>query len=114
MPPKRLKTATLSHPGTTGSSAVTTAQGMPANSVVKSPSTKASRANLSKCLHRSCPQLPRSREDVVVQERLRQDLQCHVPVELGIPGSIHLPHAAFTDLGGDAVGGRGWCRVRVA
>ncbi len=25
----------------------------------------------------------------IVRERLRQDLECHVPVELGVSGSIH-------------------------
>ena len=33
----------------------------------------------------------------------RTHLQRHVPVELRIPCSIHLPHAAFADLGGDQV-----------
>ena len=28
-------------------------------------------------------------------------------VELGIPGPIHLPHAAFADLGGDTAGAEG-------
>ena len=37
------------------------------------------------------------------RERLGQHLQRHVPVELGIPRSIHLPHAAFADLGGDLI-----------
>ena len=31
-------------------------------------------------------------------------LERHVPVELRVSGPIHLPHAAFTDLGGDGVG----------
>ncbi len=31
-------------------------------------------------------------------------LERHVPVELGVSGSIHLAHAAFADLGGDGVG----------
>ncbi len=37
----------------------------------------------------------------VVRERLGQHLQRHVPIELRISRSIHLPHAAFADLGGD-------------
>ena len=37
----------------------------------------------------------------IVCERLWQHL--HVPVEFGVPGSIHLTHAAFADLGGDVV-----------
>ncbi len=32
-----------------------------------------------------------------------QHLDGDVPVELGVPRSIHLAHAAFADLGGDAV-----------
>ena len=39
----------------------------------------------------------------IIRERLRQYLQGHVPVELGISGSIHLPHAALADEGGDIV-----------
>ena len=39
----------------------------------------------------------------IVRKGLWQDFQRHVPVELGISGSIHLPHAAFADLGGDGV-----------
>ncbi len=38
----------------------------------------------------------------------RQDLECHVPVELRVPRPIHFAHPAFADLGGDvirAVGG---------
>ncbi len=38
---------------------------------------------------------------------LGRDFQRHVSVEFRIPGSIHLPHAAFADLGGDAVGPEG-------
>ena len=41
-----------------------------------------------------------------VREGLRQDLECHVPVELGVSGSIHLAHSAFADLGGDGVGAK--------
>ena len=29
--------------------------------------------------------------------------QRHVPIELGVPGLTHLPHAAFADLGGDDI-----------
>ena len=36
-------------------------------------------------------------------KRLRQDLQCYVAVELGIPGSIHLTHTAFTEQTGHFV-----------
>ena len=43
----------------------------------------------------------------IVREGLGQDLQCHVPVELGVSGAIHLPHAAFADLGGDTVWAEG-------
>ena len=43
----------------------------------------------------------------IVGEGLRQDLQRHVPVELGVSSSIHLAHAAFADLGGDVVGAEG-------
>ena len=39
----------------------------------------------------------------IVREGLRQDLECHVPVELGVPCAIHLAHAAFADLGGDGI-----------
>ena len=35
----------------------------------------------------------------IVGERLRQHLQRHVPIELGVSGAIHLSHAAFTNLG---------------
>ncbi len=38
---------------------------------------------------------------------LGQHLQRHVPVELRIPRLLHLTHAAFADLGGDAVGAEG-------
>ena len=34
----------------------------------------------------------------------------HVPVELRIPGPIHLAHAALADLGGDFHTARGWRR----
>ena len=40
-------------------------------------------------------------------ERLRQNLQRHVSVELGICGSIHLPHTTFADLDGDGVRAEG-------
>ena len=40
----------------------------------------------------------------IVRERLRQNLERHVSVELGISRSIHLIHAVFADLGGDRVG----------
>ena len=42
IPPKRQKTAALSHQGTTGSSATITCQGIPTNTAENSPSTKAS------------------------------------------------------------------------
>ena len=43
----------------------------------------------------------------IVCEGLRQDFKRHVPVELGVPRSIHLTHAAFADLGGDGIGTEG-------
>ena len=43
----------------------------------------------------------------IVRERLWQDLERHVAVELGISGSIHLAHPAFADLGGDAIRAEG-------
>ncbi len=43
----------------------------------------------------------------VIRERLRQDLQCHVPVKVGISRPIHLPHAAFADLSGDGIRAEG-------
>ena len=36
-------------------------------------------------------------------KRLRQDLQRHLPVQLGIGGLIDLPHAPLADQGGDVV-----------
>ena len=39
----------------------------------------------------------------IVCKGLGQHLQRHVPVELGVSGSIHLTHAAFADLGGDGI-----------
>ena len=39
------------------------------------------------------------------------DPQRHIPIKLGISCSVHLPHAAFADLGGDGVrvvGGAGF------
>ncbi len=41
------------------------------------------------------------------QQEHPSDLQRHVAVELGIPRSIHLPHAAFADLGGDGIRAEG-------
>ena len=32
----------------------------------------------------------------------RQQLDCHLPAEPGVLGAIHLTHAAFAELGGDA------------
>ena len=43
----------------------------------------------------------------VIREGSRQDLQRHVSVKLGVFGTIHSPHPAFADLGGDAVGTEG-------
>ena len=40
----------------------------------------------------------------IVGKRVGQHLQRNVPVQLRISGAIHLPHAAFADLGGDRVG----------
>ena len=39
----------------------------------------------------------------VVRERLGQDFDRDVSVQLGIAGSIHLAHPAFADLGRDLV-----------
>ena len=36
-------------------------------------------------------------------KRLGQDLQCHLPVQLGIGGLIDLAHAPLADEGGDLV-----------
>ena len=38
-------------------------------------------------------------------KRLGQDLQRHLPVQLGIGGLIDLPHAPLADEGGDVVVG---------
>ena len=38
-----------------------------------------------------------------------QDLQGHLPVQLRVGGLIHLPYAAFADLGGDRIGPEGGC-----
>jgi hypothetical protein len=48
---------------------------------------------------------------VIVRERLRQHLQRHMSVELRIPRPIHLPHAAFADLGGDGIRAEGGARL---
>ncbi len=40
----------------------------------------------------------------IIGEDVREDFQGHIPAELRVPGAIHLPHAAFADLGGDGVG----------
>ena len=48
----------------------------------------------------------------IVGEGLRQDLQGHVPVELGVSCSIHLAHAAFADLGGDLIWAEGGAEVK--
>ena len=39
----------------------------------------------------------------VCRKRLGQDLERHLPVQLGVGGFPHLPHPAFTQLGGDVV-----------
>ena len=39
----------------------------------------------------------------VSRKRLRQDLQCHLPVQLGIGGLIDLSHTPLTNEGGDVV-----------
>ena len=36
-------------------------------------------------------------------KRLRQDLERHLPVQLGIGGLVDLPHASLADEGGDVV-----------
>ena len=38
---------------------------------------------------------------VISRERWRQDLDRDLTLQLGVGGSVHLPHAAFADLGGD-------------
>ena len=43
----------------------------------------------------------------VIGEGLGQHLEGYVPVELGVPRSVDLAHAAFADLGGDLVGAEG-------
>ena len=40
----------------------------------------------------------------VGSERLGEDLERNLALELGIGGLIDLPHAAFADLGGDGIG----------
>ena len=42
------------------------------------------------------------------REDLREELQGHVPVQLGVPGPEDLAHAALADLAGDAVVGDGF------
>ena len=44
-----------------------------------------------------------SRAIKVACEGLWQDLQRHVPVQLGVSGPVYLPHAAFADLGGGGI-----------
>ena len=39
----------------------------------------------------------------IIRERVRQDLQRDIAIELRVAGPPHLPHAAFADLGGDFV-----------
>ena len=39
----------------------------------------------------------------IIGEEVRQDFEGYIPAELRIPGSIHLPHAALADLGGDFI-----------
>ena len=48
----------------------------------------------------------------IVGKRFGQHLQRHVSIQLGVPGPIHLPHAAFADLGGDGVGAEGGARFK--
>ena len=43
----------------------------------------------------------------ILREGFGQHLERHIAVELRISGSIHLPHAAFADLGGDGIGAEG-------
>ena len=42
----------------------------------------------------------------ISRERFRQHLERHVAIKFGVPCSIHLAHAAFADLVGDAEGPR--------
>ena len=45
-----------------------------------------------------------SREPIrIIGEGVGQNLQRHVAMELGVAGSIHLPHATFTELRGNFV-----------
>src|SRR5439155_6421787 len=39
----------------------------------------------------------------IVREALRQDFDGHVAAELGVGGAVDFAHAAFAQLGGDAV-----------
>ena len=39
----------------------------------------------------------------IVRERVGQDLERDVAIQLRVAGAIHLAHAAFADLGGDFV-----------
>jgi hypothetical protein len=39
----------------------------------------------------------------VADERLGQDLQCDVAIELGVAGAKHPPHSTFADLSDDFV-----------
>ena len=39
----------------------------------------------------------------IFSKRLGQDLQRHLPVQLGISGLPHFAHPTFTNLGGDFV-----------
>ena len=41
------------------------------------------------------------------RERLGKHLDRHVSVKVGVSGSIHLPHTAFADLGGDLIRAEG-------
>jgi hypothetical protein len=40
----------------------------------------------------------------ILREDIRQNLEGHIAIELGIPGSIDLAHAAMPDQCGDFVG----------
>ena len=53
----------------------------------------------------------------IVRERVGQDLDRDIAIELRVARAIHLAHAAFADRGGDLVGaearaggkGQSWC-----
>ena len=45
-------------------------------------------------------------------EGVGQDLERHVPVELGVARAVDLPHSAAADLGGDGIRAEGGARLK--